>query len=62
MNRELTSHSEGIHEQRGALALLQVLPGGWGADVSLLHITDKHVIWLQGATHTQKTYLQKLSN
>ena len=52
MNRELTSHSEGIHEQRGALALLQVLPGGWGADVSLLHITDKHVIWLQGATHT----------
>lgn len=49
-----TSHRVGIHKKRRALALLQFLPGRWTADVPLLHITHKHVLWLSKTQEQSK--------
>lgn len=53
-----TSHRVGIHKKRRALALLQFLPGRWTADVPLLHITHKHVLWLSNTRAKQRSELR----
>lgn len=55
----LTPHCVGIHKKWRALALLQLLPGRWTADVPLLLITHKHVLWLMNANHRSELIMRK---
>lgn len=55
----LTPHCVGIHKKRRALALLQLLPSRWTADVPLLLITHKHVLRLMNANQRSEVIKRK---